>query len=647
MFKALKEKKYMEVAMWIVLAWSIFCICFSMFTYGLTYIHSDNAAELLALKSIITNRDLFPDEWVYMNGDVNFMRIQVFLLLPYLLVGSKPVAREIGALLIIVLSVLALRKLSRKIFKDDSWLVAVPVIWIMLGGRATRDILMYSGMYISSIFWLAVFILLFDTVSKEKCKKRIVVAFCLLETLVLTGGTRWLAEITIPLLVVSIYLAYTEKRGFVKNILFVLVPSIAGMGIFKLVNIKCDFFVSGKSDLVLPDTLSDIGKNAIVIFKNFYECFGYNGADSIISLSGLVSVISLTACTIICFVLPIIQMCLFYEESSEVKTFLVFAFTHNFVLIMTAVLTSKLLDYHMVTVIIMDILMSARLVYGALQHSDRFLKGGFTILFIFTILIDSIFMLAASKGWKENYTKQRQFAEKLAATGAEKGFGTFWNAYTYEVYSDDSFRTGAIQIEDYFISDYFCLVDKSIFKAADCKSFLILNEEENEMYGTVEFFLDKPTEDWVEEDVPTFNYFTKQLEKHNLRVLVYDYDISSMMNNGVYDGIVKPIEMVVNENCEKNFEYISINNGGILHGPYNNIYKGNYTMQIIGSHVGELDIDIDTQYEDAISYTIDKRIDNSILININVKKSIDDLDIVLKNNGDEPVVFQNILVERY
>lgn len=170
-----------------------------------------------------------------------------------------------------------------------------------------------------------------------------------------------------------------------------------------------------------------------------------------------------------------------------------------------------------------------------------------------------------------------------------------------------------------------------------------MDEVENQEYGLIEYYFEKPIDDWFEEDVPVFNSVTKEIENHRLHVLVYDYDISTRLNNGVLDGVVKPIEMVFNSEGEKTWEYVIMENGGMIHGPYNTIYKGDYTVTIQGTNVDKLDIDFKTGFSDALSYEIIDKTENGVVVNLKVKKSVDDFDVVLTNNTDDEIIYKDML----
>ena len=92
-----KNISLIRILLYIVLIISFFSVGYHLFTYGISNIHSDNAVELTAIESIFTNKDIFPSSWIYGNGDINLMRIQVFLVLPFIFLENWAIAREIGA----------------------------------------------------------------------------------------------------------------------------------------------------------------------------------------------------------------------------------------------------------------------------------------------------------------------------------------------------------------------------------------------------------------------------------------------------------------------------------------------------------------------------------------------------------------------
>lgn len=662
MVKIIREKiktaSNIDKCLGVVFIISFISIVISMFTFGLTFIHSDNAVELSAIRAIVKHKDLFPEQWIYGNGDINLMRIQIFLALPYFLIGSMPVARLVGTLLIIICASVAIINMCKKVFGDNSWLLAIPLFTVVISGVNARDVILYSGMYTSTVLWIALLITLFYKINQEKATRKTKIAFCIIEALVLTGGMRWAAEITLPFIILIVINSLTEEdslnktdvkqalKGTLKNLLFIIIPSAIGFGVFKLIGTKVDFFVSQSNDLVLPETLEKLGSNFMTVFKNFYLCFGYVGDSSIASIKGLATLVTVVACTAVCFVLPIVQLTHIKKEKDSVRFFLTYAYVHNIILLTVAIFTTKLNDYHIVTVIFINILISARLAYSFIKSKKSVKNCAIIVAFILGVVICIVSMLEDSVGWHKVYKRQREFANTIAEKGLEKGYGSFWNAYANEVYSDGKLRLGAIVIDEYNIQTYYCLVDRSIFEDENCKTFLIVDEVENQEYGLIEYYFEKPIDDWFEEDVPVFNSVTKEIENHRLHVLVYDYDISTRLNNGVLDGVVKPIEMVFNYEGEKTWEYIIMENGGIIHGPYNTIYKGNYTVTIQGTNVDKLDIDFKTGFKDALSYEIIDKTENGVVVDLKVKKSVDDFDVVLTNNTDDEIIYKDMLFSK-
>lgn len=66
-------------------------------------------------------------------------------------------------------------------------------------------------------------------------------------------------------------------------------------------------------------------------------------------------------------------------------------------------------------------------------------------------------------------------------------------------------------------------------------------------------------------------------------------------------------------------------------------------MTIQGTNVDKLDIDFSTGFNDALSYKIIDKTDNGVVVSLDVKKSIDDFDVVLENNTNGEIIFKNML----
>ena len=149
-----RDNKCVDLFLLVICVAVSIMIIFSLFTYGLTVIHSDNAVEMLALNSILDNKNLFPSTWVYANGDINIMRTQIFLLLPYLFIKDWSIARMMGSLLILVFAALSICYMSKRIFHNNSWLLIIPLFLILLPG--VYDVVLYLGMYSGTMIYITV-----------------------------------------------------------------------------------------------------------------------------------------------------------------------------------------------------------------------------------------------------------------------------------------------------------------------------------------------------------------------------------------------------------------------------------------------------------------------------------------------------------
>ena len=406
-----KNISLIRILLYIVLIISFFSVGYHLFTYGISNIHSDNAVELTAIESIFTNKDIFPSSWIYGNGDINLMRIQVFLVLPFIFLENWAIAREIGALFSVLCGAYGLFILSRKVLKNDMWLLAIPLYTVCYTGRC-RDVILDSSMYSSVMFYGTLSIAFGYYLYSVKCKAKFkLIVGMLLLFLLNIGGVRWMAEITLPLIFTVIVYFYLEKKhmnyeksniqvmSLLKVLLCIIIPSLIGVAVFLYVNLKCHFVVNTVSGVGLVPSLEGLLNNFLVILGNFFACFGYNGGCSLLSIYGIRDFISVFICMVLCFVVPICCFNLMSTEKGSIKFTLLFAYIHNVIIFVVAIFTSKTQVYHVITIVFYCIIIFA--IYSSKyilrpECYDRYL---WVFLFTFVIIIESICLVKDSSGW--------------------------------------------------------------------------------------------------------------------------------------------------------------------------------------------------------------------------------------------------------
>lgn len=641
---------------------SVAVVIYSYFTFGLINIHSDNAVELLAIKSIFENRDITPKSWVYCNGDINLMRIQAFLLLPYLIFKDWAIARECGALIITLFSSGSIILLCRKMLKDDSWLIAIPIYLIFISGAISRDVSMYSGMYTSIVFYTNILILLFYRIYSENEKRHAAekIVYIGLMILLLTGGVRWIAEMTLPMIgtifIMKLMDWKTSKDDSIQKyicdvirlMLFVILPSIIGFVIYQHVRANGLFFVNSQEKIVFDINLEFVLRNTVQVIKNIYKCFGYNGEYPFISLIGLRNVVTLVIGTVCFIIVPILQLVRMKTESMETRFFIVYAYSHNMILLAASILLGKLIEYHVISVVFFSILLSSRYIWTYWVKNTNY-KGVVVVAFlVIGIIIESLFMLSKSVGWKDKYISERSVIKTIQEHGLTKGYGDFWTAYNNELYSNGNIKMGAVRFGNDYFETYNCLCDTKVFDDSQCPSFIIFTEDQFELYADRALVLFGPTlYDWEIENVPVYNHLIYTWEDKKIIIWAWDYDIATRLNNGVNDGVLKANELIFNWVGTRTEDSIIMENGGVINGPYSTIYKGDYLLSIKGENIDKIVYGIDSlSYENAISYSEISRTQDNIEIQLHINESIDDVNFSLTNKENDTVVFNYIEVEK-
>lgn len=663
MITNLIHKKNLSVVnnlLYIVLCISFFAVVYHLFTYGISNIHSDNAVELTALNSIIDHKDIFPSSWIYGNGDINLMRIQVFLFLPFISLKKWAIAREMGALLSVLGGSFGLIFLSKKVLNNNMWLVAIPLYIVCYSGRC-RDVILDSSMYSSIMLYGTLSIALVYYFYSNKCKSKVKSALgAVMLLLVNIGGVRWLAEITVPLLLTVIIYIYTEYKhndneqhksyfDLLKVIIYIMIPSLIGTGIFIYVNSKCHFVVNSVSGVSMVPSLKGLLNTFLTVLGNFFICFGYSGGNSLISVYGLRDLISIGICLFICFAFPIIFIKKINVEKGGTRFVLLFAYIHNIIILLTAIFTSKTQSYHVISIVFYCIIIFSIYAVKYLLCTECSEKNIWVVVFAFSMIIESLCLVGDSKGWLERYEAQKDIVRTISKRGLSKGYGSFWNAYTHEAYSDGQLKMGAVLLDDAGLLEYNCLVDTDVYKPDADRSFIIFSQEELDKYGNgLLTNLGEPSDSFEIENAPVYDSNNWCWYNTRLVIYVFDYDVASNLINGIRDQKIEPRECRFNSQGEKNDDYILLETGGIINTPYSCVaYKGNYNLMITGTNVDELEFSINSNApNNPIHYNVVSESDNCIRVKLVVDYDIDDMHINIQNNSSKQIIFKEIVVNK-
>ena len=505
---------------------SIVVVVYSILTVGQTMIHGDTATASLLTRSQLKHRQYFPESWYYVNGDIWVIAPHLFIAPFVILLENQSLARLMGSAFLVIVTAWTMYLHSKKACRDDSWILAVPLLFLFLAGE--RDMTLYQVAYTLQMVFLVAGAIWTFHIYEGSCRVRNYAILGLFVVALVAGGVRYVAETVLPLWLTCIVLNYLKIRmqdapdwkqvwrEWIRMTLAVMIPAMIGLAVHVYLKRTLHVVNSAHNSLVLVSSLMDCVDNVFRYIINLFYCFGFQGGVQLVSLDGIWSMCSVIMCAIIVFVVPVLQALKLKKESPYVQFLFTFSVIHNLIMFVLAVfLDGKDESRYLLTSVFAWILVSARYVYVYWISQKHFEKIIWTMLFVVASILGCAALTERSEGWEKKLEMKKEVVSLLKEKGLTKGYGSFWDIYGYEVYSDFELRFGGLEMyEDDFVM-HFWLTDGDVFTPEETTSFLMLSDEENERY--IDLLPEK-----LEEPI---DYF----EIHGNHIYVFDHDIAEDM----------------------------------------------------------------------------------------------------------------------
>lgn len=186
---------------------------YSILTCGRTRICSDTATASILADSQVKHQCLFPETWNYANGDIWVLKQNIPVLFIRNFIEDQSLVRTLASVIIVCVTVAGIIYHSKTIFKDQSYLLSVPLFLVFLYG--SEAMILYQAMYTDQMLWIAFGCsLLYIIYKKYEAGKwnRFVFLYGMLLILLLTGGIRMMAEQTVPAAMTCLFMMYDEIR---------------------------------------------------------------------------------------------------------------------------------------------------------------------------------------------------------------------------------------------------------------------------------------------------------------------------------------------------------------------------------------------------------------------------------------------------
>ncbi len=664
--KLILRKNVGKISIWILPIISLVVAIYFCFTYGRANIHSDACISYRYWNAALSSGQLFPDSWQFVFGEVYAFRIMIISALTTFFCSDKTIGTALAPSILLVLTALAIIWQSKKVFRNNHWFIAVPLFAICLGSPETRSMLYVEGTYLTEMLGITLVVGLIYLVYKRESEHLLfrTISLCILLFVMGLSGSRYFAETIVPVVIAMVLGFYKKikyknttvtKTGIktqLGSFLIVLLPVFAGFAYYK--HICATHFMhtywnqNTYFDLAmenLPDTIESV-------LARFVNIFGYTNEIQLLTLQGFNNMVSIVFCIIVCLLVPVLQLTKLHRESEEVQFFVDFAIIHNLIMLIMAIFFGKTWERYLLSSVYVCIILSARYIYAYWLNKDNMDRYIWVSLFSIAIVIKSFNAVADADNWKDLYNTHVKVCDALLDKGLSKGYATFWNGYTYEIYSNGKLRFGGIGAGSDSVSAIMWNNDASFYQVEDTNSFIMLSEDQLDLYEPQIEIFGAPIDEFVIEDAYAYQYASFTYAPTNYYVYVYDYDIASLLPNGFYDGVLTTSDLTFNYYGGRDLEngVTHLEQGGIVQGPWSNLDSGSYYVSFEGDDLegAEFDVLADScqDREGVIEYTELERHDNMVIFQLDLNQSVEDIRFRVMNNNPEIVDLYDIRLER-
>lgn len=646
-----------EIAYDFVFITSIAVVMYALFTIGQAYVHADSSIATRYVRSMLEQRTLFPEGWYFVNNEIYVFNLAPISMITGVLINNQSVARVLASAIGITLAMTGVIYMTKKVFKCNAWKLIFPLIILLNAGANSRDMVLYQAAYMPQLvaltFVAALYVLIFiKTRDSGMLRTKMYWGYAVLVFSMGVSGIRYLAELVLPLIgAIGLFflLDVIKKRQklknalvvFIKNVLLIGVPFGVGYAAFKYIL---------SHHRVATKTSSN---GHFMTVATSFEKFISNIEDSIASLESNFGVydknifwyIGLIFIVSIFFVVPIVQLINLKKENEEARIYILFCILHNLEFLIIAIIlginnSRYLLSSFFISCIILGIYIWEKII-------QKSLAGNIIISILMAVigLLGVSSLLKESDGWSEKLVSQKNAASILVDKGLTKGYGTYWNAYALQTYSDNAILTGAVTFEGNNVTQYLWLNDKNVFNDSGENTFLIIASDEMDTANLS--LLGPPIDEFEINDVYEYNVYKDIYEGKDFRVYVYPYDIGLLFADSYSDGYLTAKDMFFNDKVVLTDGQIQIYSDGLICGPYSIIDDGEYEITYVGEGLDLCEYDIYSELtQDNIKYEEVYRDDKKMVVNLTITESVEDIQFRVFNNQntDKPVVLHYISV---
>ncbi len=519
---SLSEKFFLFLSAIVLIGLGIFT-----FTESNLHFNSDTATANLLAEEMVRSKSFFPPDWYYAQ-DVWVIFLHLPIAFMTLFSDNYLGMHSVSAIIFIALAVASCIYLSRKVFKNNAWLVALPLLFCGLSLQYSVVVFGQCAYIVTLIYCFFAPALFCDSVDEEFRIKSYPKFIFLLLFVVLMGltGTRFIQAVSIPLIGAT-FLLYlinnhdkevkTIKKPLISVIgkLMLLIVAV-GLGLLLFFVIQSSVnFIQGDTVIffLAPDQLIDQIYHILMSLATLIDIVL---GVPLFSVTGIMNILRLFTAILFLIVFPILQIRKFKEENHATKFFILFVAVHTAEIVILALFTEIITDAtarYWLPVEIMLLFLSAHYIYKyVLSKRGTLISLVVSCIVVVCVAPATVDKLTSFIGYKDQMNEKTAIIDFLKENDLDRGYATYWNAGVYTVLSNGEIEINSVingQLKPYYWLNSSARYSDEVNPG---KTFLMLTESENAEFPVDSLkLLGKPE---------------KVLNAYGYVVYVYNYNIA-------------------------------------------------------------------------------------------------------------------------
>jgi len=563
---------------------SFWLLYITIFHLSVLHFHSDYATSNLLAREQIIDKSLLPRDWYYANNEIMLFFINLPIIVMNFFMEDQLLMRSISLLLFASLTLLSIVFFTKKVYKNDMWLISVPIIFCGISAGYS-EFVFEQGAYMPMMTILFIAVALFIGNIGEKFKLlnlKNTFLFGITVIIQIASSLRFIQLLIIPL-ICSVFLVYYfenlsnsdhEVLNYIKypviQIGIILGISILGVMLFFIIKKGVNVVSGSMGGISFVGWGNELIEHFGYIFQGFLYLIGCEPNVKLFSILGVVNGLKIIYAIFIFAILPIMAIKNYPNESIQVKVFTVFVILHVLLNIFLLLSLNGLWvnidsSRYFISSSTLLIILSSHFMYGYLKRKNFFIKGLIILFLLCFILASGLQVIDRARDYEERKADKTAVVNYLKDNNLTHGYASYWNAGVNTVLSNFDIEINAVSGFEDSITPFYWLTSGRWYREDyySGESFILLDNVENE-----EFLLNINLHSKLGQPAQV-------LEFDGYHIYVYDFNIAEKTWNKAFYNMY-----YINTDYLPDSNKYRINTNGRLHGPYISLDKGDYILTV-------------------------------------------------------------------